>query len=86
MLPPLAQCLQKLLILHDQVEVQPQEDCHPRLGQLVVAAGDESAGKCTDEVQEFVGGFVAVADGERAQFQVGRCGREGFEMLDEVGV
>jgi hypothetical protein len=37
-------------------------------------------------VQHLVGGVVAVADGEGAQFQVGGRRREGFQVVDEFGV
>ena len=65
---PLPQRAEAALVFHDLVEVQPQEDGHPRLGELVVPAADEAPREGADEVEELVGlARAAVAEGEGSE-------------------
>lgn len=87
---PLGQGGQEGRLRHDHVKVQPQEDGHPGLRQLVVPALGEPGRQGADEVQQLVGLVVVggreEAEREGAQLQVG-CGRgEGLEVFYEVVV
>ena len=63
--------------------MQPEEDRHPRLDQLVVLLETEASGQGGDEVDELVPVRVSARRAERANLKVGGSGRESLEMLDE---
>lgn len=65
--------LEELRVGHDEVEVQAEEDGHPGLDELVVAAGRETARQRADEVEE-----ATILGGEGAQLEVCGGGGEGL--------
>ena len=75
-----------VFVLHDHVKVQPQEDRHPRLRELVVPPLNEALRQRADKLEELVGFFVAVTRRQRPQFEICRRGGEEFQVLDRVGV
>lgn len=84
---PRAQRAKAGAVFHDEIEVQPEEDGHPRLRELVVSPGDESPRQRPDEVQQLVS-LVVVAFAERQGPQFEICGGrgEGLEVFDEGSV
>ena len=90
MLTPLAQRIQQRLVGRDGVIMQAQEDRHPCLRELVVAARDEARGKGANEEEELVGLLVVESVGidgfggfEGADLEVRSRGGERFEVFYE---
>lgn len=77
-LPP-PQLGEEDLVLHDEVEVQPEEHRHPRLRELVVPPGHEPRRQGPDEVEELVRlALAGVAYRHGPELEVGAGRRQGL--------